>query len=197
MKNDYTHINYTKPNENTISKQEYLNQIKKMIIKTIQNEPTVVLHSDQEILDKYEHGVIAIQNGQIVWNANLYPTQMSELKNLIHPEIWLLNIGELGSVIVDEDYRHHNIGKTMISHTIKELSSRYDAVVSATVNDCMTRIFDKHWFIQIPFPKEYFQEWLTYLWPKMPWWVEEFTRKAKCFMLFNKDIRDYILEVLS
>jgi hypothetical protein len=66
MENNYTNINYIKPNETIISKQEYLNQIKKMIIQTIQKEPTVVLHTEQEILEKYDHSILATQNGQIV-----------------------------------------------------------------------------------------------------------------------------------
>lgn len=197
MKNIYQNINFIQPDETIISRQEYLQQIKKMIIQTIQKEPTVVLHTDEEILEKYNHSIVAIHNSQIVWNANLYPTHMSELQNILHPTRWLLNIGELGSVIVDEHYRHHNIWKYMIFQTIQKLSSPYDAVVSATVNECMTKIFDKHWFVEIPFPKEYFKEWLSHLWPKMPWGIEEFKNKAKCFMLFNTPIKKHVLEVLN
>lgn len=66
MKDTYQNITYVQPDEMIISRQEYLQQIKKMIIQTIQKEPTVVLHTDEEILEKYNHSIIAIHNSQIV-----------------------------------------------------------------------------------------------------------------------------------
>jgi hypothetical protein len=66
MKNIYQNINFIQPDETIISRQEYLQQIKKMIIQTIQKEPTVVLHTDEEILEKYNHSIVAIHNSQIV-----------------------------------------------------------------------------------------------------------------------------------
>ncbi len=194
--NIYDKINYNTPQKLDISVNDYLIQIKSMIINTLEEDPTIVLHSDEEIKDKYNNSLIAIHQNKIIWNTNIYPTTMKPLDSIYNSKWFKIEIGELWSVIVDKKYRQHGVAKKMIKHSLDIYGSNYDSIVSATVHKSMNKIFNKYNFEQIPFPQEYFEEWKKYLWPKMQWGIKEFEEKATCVMLFNKNIRSYIFDIL-
>jgi hypothetical protein len=196
MKTTNHSLIYTIPRLWWVDKNMYLASIKTMILDSLLYDPTIILHSDQEILDKYAHSVIALDGSKIIWNVNLYPTHMQPLDSLVCPHQWPLHIGELWSVVVDVNYRNHWVWTCLVKHSLDVFAPHYDAVVSATINDHMDHIFRRFWFENIPFPHQYFEEGKQYLWPKMPWWIEEFTSKAQCFLRLQKDIKQQILEAL-
>jgi hypothetical protein len=53
-----------------------------MISAAFQQDPTIVVHSDQEIQDKYTHGIVAMYNDVLIGNVNIYPTHMKPLDML-------------------------------------------------------------------------------------------------------------------
>lgn len=196
MTKDIYRISYNSPQSFSISSQQYLDHVKCMILTAFQKDPTIVVHSDEEIKEKYAHSIVALYRGLIVGNSNIYPTRMKPLDALSTPNAQKLSVGELWSVIIHSEFRWLWIGKQLTWIALQSLWSKYDAVVSATVNDYMAKIFYDYGFHQIPFPQAYFEEGKKHLWPKMLWWVDEFVQKAKCFLLANNPIKDYIVEIL-
>jgi predicted GNAT family N-acyltransferase len=132
----------------------------------------------------------------LIGNVNIYPTHMKPLDMLNNSNGQKISVWELWSVVIQPEFRWLGIGKQLTWFALQALWSSYDAVVSATVNDYMTHIFHDYWFHHIPFPKEYFEEGKLHLWPKMIWWVDEFVKKAKCFVLSSKDVQEYIVKIL-
>jgi len=53
-----TTIRFTIPDKANIDIEKYLYSIKQLIIKERESDPTVVLHSDQEIISKYHSSII-------------------------------------------------------------------------------------------------------------------------------------------
>jgi hypothetical protein len=49
-----------------ISELKYLDSMKRMITESQELDPTVVLHSDKEILERFNHSVIAIIDNDII-----------------------------------------------------------------------------------------------------------------------------------
>ena len=147
----------------------------------IENNPTMVLHTDEEILSKYSSSIIAVLHWKIIWNASIYPTNMKPLNALV---LWWKNIrvGETWSVIIHPNLRGKWIGKKLINKALQTFCDNYDVIVEATVNDIMFVLSTHQWFERIPFPKALYEEGKKYLAPQMNWKEFEFKQKAKCLM---------------
>jgi len=88
-------IIYSTPNKKNISKEQYLKQIKKIIYTAFQEDPTIILHIDEEILEKYATSIVASDENNIIGNINIYPTRMKPLDNIYCPINGRIQIGEL------------------------------------------------------------------------------------------------------
>jgi hypothetical protein len=76
-------IYFTTPQEANIDASIYKEHLKDLILQEIHTNPTMVLHTDEEILSKYDSSIIAIVDGKIVGNASIYPTHMQPLDTLM------------------------------------------------------------------------------------------------------------------
>jgi len=76
-------IFFTTPQDANIDASMYKEHLKDLILQEIHTNPTMVLHTDEEILSKYTSSIIAIVDGKIVGNASIYPTHMQPLDTLI------------------------------------------------------------------------------------------------------------------
>lgn len=178
-----------------LAQDEYINQSKQLILKSIELDPTLVLHDDEEISFKYYHSLIAVKWNRMIANSSLYDTSMKPLDKIIVNEN-IHKIGEIGSVVVDSDYRNSWIGKKLLSETISILWNKYSWIVMATICNSMYHIAGNNWFTTIPFPWEYYNEWKKYLAPRLNWWVQEFENRAKCLFL-GENIRVQIIEIIK
>jgi GNAT superfamily N-acetyltransferase len=181
--------------ESWISEEEYYKSIVDLTLKSQEEDPTIVLHSKNEIIDRAKESIIVICNWEIVGNESIYKTQMKPLdqlyidgKNIIVWEAW--------SLVVKKDFRKNWIWEDLIRAS---LNNCFDAVCFGTVNNTVIQLAKKIGYTEIPFPKEFYEEWKKHLSWKMKWWEEEFNNKAKCMMHF-KDLdlkyREYIIETL-
>jgi hypothetical protein len=76
-------ISFTTPQEANIDATTYKDHLKTLILQEIHTNPTMVLHTDEEILSKYNSSIIAVVDRKIVGNASIYPTHMKPLDTLI------------------------------------------------------------------------------------------------------------------
>ncbi len=151
--------------------ETYADSTSWLLRKAYQQDPTVIPHTFEEMRERYEWSVVAVLDNTIVWQASKYGSRIP----------WYTTDEEIGSVVVD--FRHWNmsIGNSLV----KRLSLSQDyckKIISATVNPRMYPIFEKNWFRQIKFPAEYLAEWEKHLAPKMIWGIEEFHKKARCYL---------------
>lgn len=175
---------------NTLDKDKYLNDIEKLIEKSRKLDSTVIPHTIEELLYRYNKSLVCIYNKEVIWHLSIYPTNIVEIKNL--------NIWELWSVIIVPKYRWKWLWKIIVENWIREFSNIYDWVIWATINKAMSCLLEKTLFEKIPFPLSYYSEWKEFLSPLMKWWEEEFKKRAECFLLVNTpDIKQRILNVLS
>lgn len=178
-----------------LSKKEYLWETQRLIKESIIHEPTLVLHSPKEILNRYNHSIIAILGNSLIANTSIYPTHMKPLDSISWINIW-----ECGSTVVEIWYRDLWIWKTTILKAMELLWPNYDALVCATINHKMENIRKKLWFEYVKFPKEYYEEWKIHISPKLEWWAKEFENRAKCLMNFSRlseSKRKLILDLLD
>lgn len=177
-----TTIRFTIPDKANIDMEKYLDSIKQLIIKERESDPTVVLHSDQEIISKYHSSIVWLIDSDIIANSSIYPTNMKPLNNLI---LWWqkIKVWESWSVIIHPDFRWRWFWKKITTISLQTFSPKYDIIVWATVNAIMYNLRLSQWFEAIPFPQELYEEWKKFLSPLMHWWVQEFQERAKCMML--------------
>ncbi len=159
----------------------YVNKVKQLIQEERKSDQTIVLHSDEEIRSKYTSSIIAILNGEIIWNASIYPTQMRPLNTLIL-DGKKIRIGESWSVIIHPDFRGQWFGKKLTMTSLATFAHKYDIIVGATVNPKMFSLRIQQGFENIPFPRELYEEGKKYLAPFMTGWEAEFIQRAKCVM---------------
>jgi len=76
-------ISFTTPQEANIDASMYKDHLKNLILQEIQTNPTMVLHTDEEILSKYDSSIIAVLDGKIMGNASIYPTHMKPLDTMV------------------------------------------------------------------------------------------------------------------
>ncbi len=176
-----SNISFTTPQEANIDASIYKDHLKDLILQEIHTNPTMVLHTDEEILSKYTSSVIAIVDGKIVGNASIYPTHMQPLDTLILDGKHI-RVGETWSVIIHPDMRGHGLGKNLITKTLSEFSHAYDVIVEATVNDVMFALSLHQGFERIPFPKNLYEEGRNHLAPRMKGKEAEFDQRARCLM---------------
>lgn len=168
----------------------YLQQMKNLILKSIEQEPTLVLHPDEIIRKKHRSSIVAI-NGSLVGNVSVYPTTINPLDSVV--DCWnnKIKIWECGSIVVDLQKRFHGLGTKMVEESIKSFWAQYDAIISATVNPTFAHIAMSLWFEEILFPKNYYDEWLTHLSPNMDWGAFEFANRAKCLLRLTPKTQRY------
>jgi len=191
-------IQILRASESMVSENEYLDSIKTLITETQKEDPTVVLHSDEEIIEKFKDSIIAIINGEIVWNTSIYETNMEPL-NEVYKDWKKVKIWECGSTFIKKEYRKLWLWKQLVKTWLKEIGPDFWALLWATVNNIMFNLRCSLWFEEIPFPKKYYEEGRQYLWTKMKWWIEEFEQRAKCTMHFQnttKEVREHISNIL-
>jgi GNAT superfamily N-acetyltransferase len=174
-------ISFTTPQEANIGASTYKDNLKDLILQEIHTNPTMVLHTDEEIFSKYDSSIIAVVDGKIVGNASIYPTHMKPLDTLIL-EGKHIRVGEAWSVIIHPDMRGHGLGRNLIAKTLKHFSHVYDIIVEATVNDIMFTLSLHQGFERIPFPKNLYEEGKTHLASRMQGKEAEFEQRAKCLM---------------
>jgi predicted RNase H-related nuclease YkuK (DUF458 family) len=80
--NNTSKIELLPPYEGNVDADRYLHSIKHIIQKERKSDPTIVLHTDDEILSKYASSIVAVFEKKIVGNSSIYPTQMQPLSNL-------------------------------------------------------------------------------------------------------------------
>jgi len=183
---------------NLTSKDKYLDSVRRIIIDSIEKNHPIFLYDDEEILNRYENSVVAINEWNIIANASIYPTQIVPLDSIFFD--WhQVKIWECGSLMVDSNNRQKWLWGMMSDKAINELWKKYDALILATLNPVLVRwITEFFWFEQVVFPQEYYEESLEYMAPKLSWWLEEFEKNAKFFVKFNeKRYREQILFVLE
>lgn len=191
-------IQILRAEDSPILEDKYLKSMKQLILRIQKDDPTIVLHTDNEIMDKYKNSLIAILDDEIIWNTSIYNTKMKPLDNIYFA--WnKINIWECGSSFVKKEYREIWLWKELVNKWLEVFWSNFDALVWATVNDIMFHLRCSFWFEQIPFPQEYYDEWKEFLSKKMKWWIDEFWKRAKCIMHFQSlsdDVRKHILDIL-
>lgn len=167
MKPNYTII----PAREFCDRDIYAHTTSELLREAYELDPTVIPHTFEEMLERYEWSVLAVLDNQIVWQASMYHSRIP----------WYTSEDEIGSVLVREGYWSMKIWNSLVEKLCE--SQRYSvAIISATVNPKMYPIFEKNHFRKIEFPPEYLAEGEQYLAPKMKWWIEEFHRKARCYM---------------
>ena len=172
---------FTTPQEANIQIATYKDHLKDLILHEIANNPTMVMHTDEEICAKYTSSIVAVRHGKIMWNASIYPTHMHPLTPLVLD--WkTIRVGETWSVIIHADVRWYGLGSKLITKALQTFSSEYDVIVEATVNDIMFVLSIHQWFERIPFPKALYEEGKKHLAPHMKGKEREFEQKAKCLM---------------
>ncbi len=148
----------------------YAENTANLLREAYEQDPTVIPHKLEEMLQKYTWSVLAVFDNQIIWQASIYNSRIP----------WYTNEDEIGSVLVREWYWNLKIWNSLVERLCE--SQRYSvAIISATVNPKMYPIFEKNYFRQIEFPPEYLAEGEQYLAPKMKWWIEEFKTRARCY----------------
>ena len=186
--NNIWNIHFIPPCEGNIDTDNYLQSIKDIIQKERESDPTIVLHTDDEILSKYASSVIAISDGKILWNSSIYPTKMHPLSDLMLDEK-KIRVGESWSVIIHPDFRWLWLGKKITNKTLELFANEYDIIVGATVNNIMFVLRMQQGFERIPFPKSLYEEGKKYLAPFMKWGEQEFQERARC-MMYNMKLTE-------
>ncbi len=174
-------ITFTTPSDANIDLSTYIEDVKGLIKRERESDPTVVLHTDEEIWSKYKYSIIAVLNKKIIWNSSIYDSKMKPLHDL-SLQGKKIKVWESWSVIIHPDYRWMWIGKKLTTISLQRFSPNYDIIVGATVNNIMFNLRMHQGFETIPFPKELYEEWKKYLAPFMKDWDVEFEDRAKCMM---------------
>jgi len=186
--NNNQQVEFTTPSAANIDISTYLENIKQLIKKERETDQTVVLHSDEEIRNKYFSSIVAVFDNKIIWNSSIYPTHMKPLDNLILD--WKkIRVWESWSVIIHPDFRWHWLWRKLTTASFETFFDKYDIIVGATVNNIMFTLRTHQWFENIPFPKELYEEWKKYLAPFMGGWDLEFQERAKC-MMYNLNLTE-------
>ncbi|MDD2487707.1 MAG: hypothetical protein PHS92_05050 [Candidatus Gracilibacteria bacterium] len=178
-----------------LSPDDYVMQMQNLVRRSIKNDPTLVLHSAEEIRNRYENSIIAVLDNKIIGNTSIYPTKMKPLDMLNGQKI-----GECGSTVVEIDKRHKGLGKALSAKAMKILSKKYNALICATINERMENIRKSLGFEYVRFPQEYYDEGRKYLSPLLKGGIIEFESRAKCMMNFldSKDSQKrLILDILD
>lgn len=194
-----SNIELTRVSRSDFSPEQYGEHITHLILEAQSDDPTIVLHSHDEIIKRFSASVVAIMDGRIIWNTSLYPTHMKPFNTLSY-QGRDISMGECGTTVVEKWIRMKGIGRALVEKALEEFWCLYDGIVTGTVNERMVRLRESLGFREIPFPKELYEEWKKFLSPKMVGWKEEFKERAKCMFLqrnITKEEFDYILSVLS
>jgi len=193
--NNTSKIELLPPYEGNIDADRYLHSIKNIIQKERESDPTIILHTDDEILSKYASSIVAVFEKKIVGNSSIYPTQMDPLSTLAI-EGKNIPVGEFWSVIIHPDFRGMWLGKKITHQVIEVFAAPYKVIVGATVSDIMYMLMTHQGFQNIPFPKALYEEGKKYLAPFMQWGEQEFQKRARCMMynlkLTEKEKNDLI-----
>lgn len=82
-------------------------------------DPTLVLHTDDEIAQKYTSSMVVLDmlSDRMVGNSSLYKTTFPSLQNIHDDAGMIVDIGETGSTVIDPEYRRLGIGKRLILET--------------------------------------------------------------------------------
>lgn len=142
-----------------------------LLREAYEQDPTVIPHTFEEMLQKYTWSVLAIFDNQIIWQASIYQSTIPKY-NLSY---------EVGSVVVQQNHGNNSLWLQIVSKVIHNKRAHYHGIISATVNQKMYPIFEKNWFLQVEFPPEYLAEGEQYLAPKMSGGKDEFHKKARCY----------------
>ncbi len=182
-----------------ISSEKYIANLTDLITRSIASDPTLVIHSAHELAHRYHHSIIALIDDRLIANTSIYPTHMAPLDTLTDPVWNPIHIGECGSTVIDLEKRYHWLWTNLTKKAIEQLSHSYQALIAATINPSMEHIRKRLWYEEVPFPKEYFEEWKQFLAPRLPGGIKEFEQRAKCLMRFegNMELREYILQILQ
>lgn len=142
-----------------------------LLRKAYEQDPTLIPHTVDEMLQKYEWSVLVILDNQIIWQASIYKSTIPKYS----PSY------EIGSVIIQKNHGNNSLWFQVVERLVHEKWRHYHGIISATVNQKMYPIFEKNWFLQVEFPPEYLAEGEQYLAPKMVGGKEEFYQKARCY----------------
>ncbi len=167
MKLDYTII----PAREFCDRDLYADTTSQLLREAYELDPTVIPHTPEEMLERYEWSVLAVLGNQIVWQASMYDSHIP----------WYTQDEEIGSVVVNSIYWNMRIWNALVAQLVT-LQKYYKNIISATVNPKMYPIFERNWFLQTSFPPEYLAEGEQYLAPRMPWGIEAFHKKARCYL---------------
>jgi len=172
------------------TESEYVIWVWELIEKTRELDSTVIPHTKEELLDRYDKSLVCILDNKIIWHLSLCRTKITELLDL--------NIWEIWSVIIDKEYRWRWLWFDLIDKGIFFLWNKYDWIISATISVTMKHLLDAIWLTSIKFPELYFQEWKKHLSWLLKWWEEEFDNLAKCMFLENKKWeREKVIKLLK
>lgn len=194
------------PANSLLEATEYVRSIRTLIERSMKVDPTLVLHSREEILGKYPRSIVAFHKNtrEIIWNSSLYPTEFRSLALLQTPPknaSWItwFRIGESGSSVIDPRFRRLGIGREMIIQADVLYWTQYDAIIWATVNPVMKELRIRELGYEIaPFPKDLYEEWKKFLAPRMRWWIREFEEKAVCLVkIIQERIRIQLFQSLN
>lgn len=182
------------------TEKEYIAHIKTLVQKSISHDPTLILHSDEEIQKKYHSSIVVFDRGlrRMIWNSSIYSTTFACLQELSDSFGRPIKIGETGSSVIDPNYRNYGIGKRLIIEAELQLWRQYDAIIGATVNTIMRDMRIRElWYEIVPFPNDLYEEWKKYLAPRMIGGIKEFEEKATCIMkFFVPSIREQVINAL-
>lgn len=183
------------------TQKNYITHTKLLIQKSLRIDPTLVLHSDEDIGNRFTNSIVAIDENSswIIGNSSLYPTTFPSLLELRNQSWDVIQIGETGSSVIDPHYRNQGIWKRLIMEAHERLWKRYDAIIGATVNTVMRDMRMNELGYEIaPFPSDLYEEWKIHLAPKMSGGIREFEEKAVCLIKFRiLSVRDKILAALN
>lgn len=128
-------INILSASDSWISQNEYLSQVKRMILESQALDPTIVLHSDEEILKRFSNSLVALSNWAIIWNSSIYPTHISPLDS-INIGWRVLNIWECWSTIVDRRFRWSWLWKKLVIEWSNTFGKKYEALAWSNSKWC-------------------------------------------------------------
>ncbi len=172
--------------------EDYFTEVNQLIENALERDPSLVQHSIEEMEERFPWAVIQLHNNKIIWHASIYPTHMKPLDTILF-ENKPIQIGEMGSVVIHPEHQWRWFGSLLTQQTLEQSWSHYAGIISATISPLFKKIAERMWFTSwLPFPKDYYQEWLQHLSPKLPGKEHEFMEKASFLVLAPEHIKKEI-----
>lgn len=123
--------------QDVIYENEYIDNINTLIEESRKFDSTVIPHTKEELLYRYDKSLIYIDNEKIIGHLSIYSTIVNELIDL--------NIWEIWSVIVDPIYRWKWLWYNLLKKWIENFWNQYDWIIWATINQTMVHLLKEIW----------------------------------------------------